>query len=327
MTRVRYEDRWIELEHGESVLDAFLRVGESVAYSCRAGSCQSCRMRATSGTVPAAAQVGLKETEQAQGYFLACSCRPDADLEIATDDAARPVPASVREHESIGDGVVRLRLGVDGPFDYSAGQFVSLIREDGLSRAYSLASVPEEGLLELHVRRVPEGRMSGWIHDQLGVGAPLSVCGPYGSCFYVAGRPQQPLVLAGVGTGLAPLLGIARDAIARGHTGPIDLFHGALVASRLYHIDVMRELEATHAPLRYHACALHETADDPQGIHIGPIRDIVLTTVAATLSQSRVFLCGDPDFVHDLKKRCFLAGASMSEIHADPFTPTASAAG
>ncbi len=322
--RVTHSGRTVEVQNGETVLDALLRSGENIPYSCKAGSCQSCRMRVVSGSVPEAAQVGLKETLRAQGYFLACSCRPDGDIEIESDIQVQSVVGVVRARDRVGEDVLRIRLEIDDELDYAAGQFVSLVRSDGLARAYSLASIPGDPSLELHVRRMPGGRMSGWIHESLGVGDAVSLRGPFGSCFYVPGRPDQRLILAGVGTGLAPLLGIARDALARGHEGPVDLFHGALVSGRLYGVDVLRNLERCHRPFRYHACALNESQGDPETLRVGAISDIVLSSVKETLATSRVFLCGDPGFVNDLRKRLFLAGASMQEIHADPFTPTGS---
>ena len=327
MSRVTFRGRSIELVDDESVLDALLREGEDVPYSCRGGTCHTCRLRATSGDLPEESQRGLKETQRAQGYFLARSCHPKTDLEIESEPDSLPFQGRVQEHDEIGEDIVRLRLRLDDELGYAPGQFVNLVREDGLVRSYSLASTPDADDLELHVRVIPGGRMSGWIREGLSVGDTVSVQGPFGSCFYVPGRPEQPMVLAGVGTGLAPLLGIARDALDRGHTGPIDLFHGALHASRLYHGHTLRALEDRFPSFRYHPCALHASGDAGDDIEIGPIRDIVLSKMADRLSEARIFLCGDPDFVNDLRKRLFLTGASLSEIHADPFTPAASATG
>jgi len=344
--RILFRDRVIERAHDETVLDALLRAGEPIPHSCRRGTCGSCRMRALSGDLPEEAQRGLKEPERVHGRFLACCCRPVGDLEVELDRDSVPRDAVVHAREEIGDDIVRLRLMLERDFEYAPGQFVNLVRHDGLARSYSLASVPSDGTLEMHVRLVPDGRMSGWIRNGLAAGDSISLLGPYGSCFYVPGRPEQPLVLAGVGTGLAPLVGIARDALDQGHTGPIELFHGARTRSGLYHDAPLRDLARRHANLRYHPCALHDdrgrrderapkddrgpnddstrTGFGPGGLAIGPLGDIVLRAVRERVVRTRFFLCGDPGFVEDLRKRLFLAGASLPEIHADPFTPAAS---
>jgi len=38
-----------------------------------------------------------------------------------------------------------------------------------------------------------------------------------------------------------------------------------------------------------------------------------------SLNQTRVYLCGAPAFVHGLRKKIFLKGASSGNIHCDPF--------
>src|SRR5205085_691623 len=135
---------------------------------------------------------------------------------------------------------------------------------DGLVRSYSLASLHSppglpagDTLLELHVRKVTGGQMSKWLHDDVAVGEPLELRGPSGDCFYVAGRPVQPILLIGTGTGLAPLYAIARDALRHGHTGPIRLYHGGLDPSGLYHVDELRRLAATHSNFEYVPCVMN----------------------------------------------------------------------
>ena len=49
-------------------------------------------------------------------------------------------------------------------------------------------------------------------------------------------------MLAGAGTGLAPLYGIARDALAQGHTGPVWLFHGGVDLRGLYLAEELKAL-------------------------------------------------------------------------------------
>jgi CDP-4-dehydro-6-deoxyglucose reductase, E3 len=321
MPFVTFQGHSIGLQEGETVLEAVLRSGIAIPHACRAGACRSCLMRTIRGNPTEAAQAGLRDTLRARGYFLACMSRPTEDLQVesAGDEVRRG--AQLVEMESLSHNVLRVHLRTAEPIEYRPGQFITLLRPDGLARSYSLASLPHEDRLELHVRLLPHGRMSQWLHAEAQSGDPVWVQGPDGDCFYMPGQPEQPLLLAGTGTGLAPLYGIVRDALAHGHTGPIRLFHGALDPSGLYLGNELRALEAAHPQFRYIACVLNGEAP---GLVTGPI-DKVIAAHVPQLKGWRGFLCGDPAIVTHLRKRLFLSGMNMRDIHADSFTPSAAA--
>lgn len=316
MPQIRHGDIEVSLQPGETVLDALLRGGAKIGSSCRAGACQACLCRAASGDPGTAAQQGLKDALREQGYFLACMSRPTGDLVVAGDDALR-APAEIADIARLSADVVRVNLRADAGFTYRAGQYVQLLRDDGLIRAYSLASVPEEDpLLELHVRVHPQGRMSRWLAEEARPGARVELRGPSGDCFYTEGKPEQPLLLAGTGTGLAPLRGIVRDALRRGHTGPITLIHGARDPGGFYLVDELRALAERRTNFRYVRCAL--SGAPCEGVEPGDLAALVART-APQLKGWRVFLCGSPDRVLALRKQSFLRGAAMKDISADAF--------
>jgi NAD(P)H-flavin reductase len=234
----------------------------------------------------------------------------------SADDAGLSIEAEVREVARLSGSVARLRLAPRGSFSYRAGQFVTLSRADGLTRSYSLASLPREDFLELHVREVPQGRMSAWLCREVRPGDVLSLRGPAGECFYTAENQEQPLVLAGTGTGLAPLYGIVRDAVSQGHTGPIELLHGARDEHGLYYEEELRALAAQHTNLRYTRCILQGEARE--GVEVGELPTLVKAHVKNAKGW-RAYLCGDPSLVKSLKRALFLGGASLQEIFADPF--------
>lgn len=295
------------LEAGESVLDCLLRHGEGVTHSCRRGVCQACVLKGR-GPIPEAAQAGLQDTQRVQGYFVPCRCHPEGELEIEKPGGGRNGAEVVRV-EVVGAGVLRVRLRVEKGFEYRPGQYITLFRKDGLGRSYSLASLPEEGELELHVRVVPGGTMGEWLRDEAKAGEGVEVAGPVGNCFYVEGRPEQPLLLAGTGTGLAPLYGIARDALGRGHRGPVWLFHGSLSGEGLYFGEELRALSGRYPGFRYEPVA-------------GNLEPAILEA-APRLEGWRGFVCGNPGFVKSCRKKLFLAGMGLKETYGDAFLPSA----
>jgi NAD(P)H-flavin reductase len=320
MTTVHYGDRTCELKAGESVLDGLLRHGIPVAHACKAGSCGSCLLRAVKGQVPARAHAGLKDSWRARGYFLPCVCQPEDDITIEEVGSDVRMAATITALDRLTNDVLRVRLVCDAPFDFRAGQYVTLFRDNGLARSYSIASLPEEGAIELHVRRISGGRMSGWLYDEARAGAQVHLQGPSGECFYVPGRADQPILLIGTGTGLAPLYGIVRDALKSGHRGPLHLFHGAVEPAGLYLGNELASMAEDHSNLVFTASVLQ--ADAPGAFEVGALGRIVANHFPA-LDGWRGFVCGDPSIVQSLKRQLFLSGMAMRDIYADAFLPSA----
>lgn len=323
MPRVLCDGHELALAPGDNLLDALLAAGLRVASSCKVGACQACLVRATRGAPPARAQHGLKDAQRHQRYFLACQAQVTEDLEVSLSQARDlDVPARVVAVEALTTDVVRVSLQPEKPLEYRAGQYLTLTRSDGLARAYSIASQPqaEGGRLELHVRVLPHGRMSSWLAGGGAVGAGVSLRGPIGDCFYVPGNPQQSLLLAGTGTGLAPLWGIVHDALASGHSGPIELWHGARTEDGLYLVSELEALAAAHCQLSYRRSVLQGAASS--GTQRGSLDEVVLAS-SSSFDGRRVFLCGNASFVQQLKRKVFLKGAAIREIHADAFVGSA----
>jgi CDP-4-dehydro-6-deoxyglucose reductase, E3 len=71
-------------EKSETLLEAALRSGIALNYSCNTGACAECGGRLISGQVNVTQHHDFKfsDVQQAQGYVLLCCCAADSDLEI-----------------------------------------------------------------------------------------------------------------------------------------------------------------------------------------------------------------------------------------------------
>lgn len=303
----------------ETLLNTLLHANVNIPNGCREGVCQSCLLRSLDAVPPALSQKGLKDTLQHQRYFLACRCYPEQDMTIALPDYENAsIAAKVAHKELLSTDIMRLVLAYKDEFAFYAGQFVNLRRSgDGLTRSYSIANVPgQENKLEFHVKRLPGGRFSAWVHDDLTIDTELAVSEAKGSCHYLPGKSEQPLLLVGTGSGLAPLIGIVKDALAQGHYGPIRLYHGSREPEGLYLIDEIQSLTETYKNFNYFPCVSGDSAFDK--FHQGRAHDVALSATE-NLQGWRVYLCGHPDMVKQTKKMAYLKGASLNDIYADAF--------
>jgi CDP-4-dehydro-6-deoxyglucose reductase len=322
--RIHFEGRPFELEPGETVLGGLERHGVRLPSFCRTGVCQTCLVKATAGRPSARSQEGLKDSWVQQGCFLACLCVADGPLEVATCDAVGTFASRVARVEPLTAGVLRVELEAPPELSFRAGQFVQLERPGGVTRPYSIASLPGAAGLELHVARMEGGAMSGWLPSA--TGQAVTVRGPFGECFYLDQEPERPLLLAGTGTGLAPLVGVVRAALAAGHRGAIHLYHGSPSSEGLYLWRELSELVERAPSLRVFGSVLAEPAGFAAvprcEVSAQPLERLILAD-PLDFAACRVYLAGHPELVQRLKKRLYLAGAPLARIHADPFVAPA----
>jgi ring-1,2-phenylacetyl-CoA epoxidase subunit PaaE len=76
----------ISMDLDESVLDAALRAGLDLPYSCRDGVCGTCRAKLTSGQVHQP-MADLSPAEVDAGYVLTCQARPRSEDVVISLDA------------------------------------------------------------------------------------------------------------------------------------------------------------------------------------------------------------------------------------------------
>ena len=321
MYTLTIEEKTYSCQPDETVLDALLREHVAISYACKKGSCHSCIVRSPDTLPPVAAQAGLKNTLKNRNHFLACLCHPEHDMVIKLPDQSEfYTEGTVVVNEMLNKNTLLLIIALKDAFEFNAGQFVNLQRADGLTRSYSIANTPQvSNTLEFHIRRLPGGRFSAWLHDEIKVGDTIAVSEPRGHCFYLPERREQGLLLVGTGTGLAPLAGILPDALAHGHSGPIYLFYGSRDLDDLYRIDEMRQLAGQHPNFHYFPCLSGNHV--PEDFSHGRVNDVALATLT-DLKGWRVYLCCHPEMVQQMKKMTFLKGAASADIYADAFLVT-----
>ena len=321
MSKITYEGQIIDRQEDQSVLECLEKAGFKIPSSCRTGVCQACVMVATAGDPGEVSKEGLTPNEIEMKKFKSCCSKPEGDLEVSLEDIKKAYSCSVTEQIMLNERTLLLRMTVPKEFEYKAGQFINVIRKkDGLLRSYSIASIPEERFIEMHVRVYEDGKMSSWLKGWIEPGDELHFTGPFGECFYTDDKPEAEMLLAGIGTGMAPLYGIAREALKSGHKGKVTILQGAMNEAGLYYTEEFSKIAAEYDNCQY----ISSTVDGSgEGNEEGKIDDVVKAHFPSTKGM-KVFLCGSPNTVNRLKKYSFLAGASMSDIHSDPFTPAES---
>jgi len=312
------QNRDIHSREAENVLDALLRQGINIPFSCRSGVCHICIQQCTHGDIPPVAQKGLSPELVKENHFLACQCTPMGDMHIAAPSGLFQT-ILVHSKEMLSRHVCKILLEPPEGFIYKAGQFVNLRRPDGITRSYSLASLPaEDYFLELHVQRQDGGIMSNWLIDELKAGDGIDIQNAEGNCHYQAAAGNHPLLLIGTGTGMAPLLGILRDALHNNHQHEIHLYHGGRNQDRFYLHDQLRQLEQLHSNFHYYEC-ISGTATVPENTCAGRADEVAFAR-HKNVHDWNVYLAGLAQMVDNGTLLAAKHGAVPHDIHSDAFT-------
>ncbi len=324
-------DQSIQVEPGETVLQAALRQGIEFPNSCRVGGCGTCKCRLTAGKVKELTETGylLTADEIDQGYILACQSVPRSDIGVAVDLSAqasrRTTLGRVVAQRKVTHDITSFSVQLDAPMPYRAGQFASVGIEglDGVARSYSFSTpARDDGQVDFLVRKVPGGRFSSLVNDEDIVGRSVRVDGPSGD-FWL--RPSDaPLVLVAGGSGLAPILAILQEALSVGVSRSVTLLFGAREARDLHALDAIESIARQwRGGFRFVAVL---SAADEDATWKGE-RGLVTEKIPALLEPgSHALLCGPPAMIDSAVAVLRQEGVRREHIHFDRFTTQADAA-
>lgn len=316
------------VKEGESVLSAALRQGVMLPYSCKNGTCGSCKGLVESGEVhyPFHPPLALKRADIADSFALFCQAEPIENLvvqvreiEAVRDIPVLKMPARVIEKTLLASNVMRLilRLPKAQRLQFLAGQYLDILLPGGKRRAFSIASPPqEEDELELHVRHVEGGDFTGWVFDELKVKDILRLEGPLGTFFVRHDLPERPMIMMGGGTGFAPLKSMIEDLLFMGEKRPIHLFWGARTAEELYQEELPHSWAEQYPHIRYSSAV----SDEPGGEFRfnGFVHEAVLDQYP-DLSGHDVYMSGPPAMIDTARSAFFEKGLPAQRLFYDSF--------
>ncbi len=337
----------LEIEDGQTILDAALRAGVYLPHACCHGLCATCKVTVLDGEIEHgdASSFALMDFERDEGKVLACCATVESDVTIEADIDEDP-DAEVIPIRDFAGTVSRIAdltptvkgiwidLPAGGALHFQAGQYVNLQLPDGIgNRAFSIASVPAEGdTIELNVRRVPGGQGTAWLHDRLQVGDRLSFTGPFGR-FFVRKSAGVPMLFLAGGSGLSSPRSMILDLLGEGCELPITLVNGQRSRSELYYHEEFLALAQRHGNFRY----IPVLSDEPDGSDWTGARGFAHEAAVEAFGNDfrghKAYLCGPPVmieaciaalmqgrlFERDIYTERFLSAADAQQVRSPLF--------
>ncbi len=290
------------IEEHETVLEAALRNGYSLPYSCRDGVCGACKGRVLQGQVDYGKHQDstLTTDEKAAGMALFCCAEPLSDLVIecreisaVKDIQIKTMPCRVHSMEkpAVDVMVLKLKLPANERLQFLAGQYIDILLKDQKPRSFSLANAPHnDEFLELHIRNIVGGAFTHHVFEEMKERDILRFKGPLGT-FFLREDNDKPIIFVASGTGFAPIKAIIEHALYIGIKRPMHFYWGARKLSDLYMLSMANEWEAKG--IRFTPVLSDAPPEDAWNGRTGFVHRAVMEDYS-DLSGYQVYVCGAP---------------------------------
>jgi ferredoxin-NADP reductase len=208
-------------------------------------------------------------------------------------------------------------------FRYLPGQFITLELEiDGvpINRCYTLSSTPTRpDRVSITVKRVPGGKVSNWLHDNLRTGHRLDVMGPSGgfSCF--AEPADRYLFLSG-GSGITPLMSMTRALHDLAATADVVFVHCARTPADILFAEELALLARNMPRFRFAVVCEQHGANPAYAGYLGRIDGALMAHMAPDFLTRDVYTCGPAPFMGAVRSLLSDAGFDMQRYREESFS-------
>lgn len=220
-------------------------------------------------------------------------------------------------------------------FEYTAGQYFTFeaeINGENVRRSYSLctyAGVDADPAVT--IKRVEGGKMSNFFNTTLKVGDTVQVMPPMGNFTLVPdSNRKQHYVLFGGGSGITPVMGIAKAVLQDEAESKVTLVYANRDPESVIFKETLKSMEAAHGS-RFNVLLSYDKAPFTwfglKGqLNEDKVQNIVKSKVGGPFDTYAYYICGPSPMMDVIKKGLTSVGVSKDNINIEYFTaPTASA--
>jgi ring-1,2-phenylacetyl-CoA epoxidase subunit PaaE len=212
-------------------------------------------------------------------------------------------------------------------YNYSAGQYLTLrtnINGEDIRRSYSLCSAPFENEWRVAIKEVENGLFSHYANNDLKVGDHLQVMTPMGNFkLESVSTANKSYVLFAAGSGITPILSIAKTILNEEPNSNVTLFYGNKGFSSII---FREELEALKSRFLTRFRMIHILSRESLGNKIQKGRidvekcEQLYDAFLKNQEIDAVYVCGPESMILDVDKTMKSKGVSDDKIHFELFT-------
>ena len=333
---VRFEPVGIEMEveEGETVLDAAFRQGVSLMHGCKEGQCGSCKSQLIEGDIELLrySTFALPEYERETNHVLLCRTHAYSDLTVELlnfdEDLLRRSIAvkrfgAVTKVTPLTHDIRKLEIALEKPMKFWAGQYFDIThsRPRRHPRLLHVQHTELAAQTQFIIKKYPERRVlraARWRASGRLAVSPKVLMAAVSAAKAAAGA----MILVGGGSGMSPLWSILNDHVASGEDRPVRFFYGARTKADFSTSIRSQTLPPSSRDFKF-IPALSDAApgDEWQG-EKGFIHEVVARTLRAEKLHGEMdaYACGPPAMIDAVLPVLQMAGVEPMHIHFDKFT-------
>jgi ring-1,2-phenylacetyl-CoA epoxidase subunit PaaE len=229
-----------------------------------------------------------------------------------------------------------------GEYDYLPGQYVALrttIDGQDVRRSYSICAEPRPGEIRIAIKRDLGGLFSTWANENLRRGDLLQVMSPQGAFISrhrmtglnhpdelqseIVGTPTANFVAFAAGSGITPIIAIAKTALTASPSTRFDLVYANKAAMDVMFLEELADLKDKY-PARF---AVHHVLSREQ--RISPLLTgridaeklaAIFGSVLRTDDVDEWFLCGPFELVQLCRDTLAVRGVAAEKVRYELFS-------
>lgn len=205
---------------------------------------------------------------------------------------------------------------------FEPGQFITVspvINGQSIARCYTLSSSPTRPFsFSITVKRVPNGVVSNWLHDNLRTGDTLNASGPAGS-FTPVGHPARKLLYLSAGSGVTPLMSMTRAGFDMAAQLDIVFVHSARTPADIVFHDELTRMQRLMPGLQVLTVCEGRGDDAEWAGPVGRLSLELLSTSVPDFKEREVFTCGPQGYMEAVKALLKDGGFDFQHYHQESF--------
>lgn len=208
-------------------------------------------------------------------------------------------------------------------FVFEPGQFITLELEidgESINRCYTISSPPTRPhTISITVKRVPGGKVSNWLHDNLHAGAEVRVLGPAGE-FTCARHPARKFLFLSAGSGITPLMSMSRAHHELGEDSDIVFVHSARTPDDIIFARELDLIASNQAHFRTaFVCERLGARTNWPGV-TGFLTLPLLKLLAPDFLEREIFTCGPAPYMQAVRNLLDEGGFDRNHYHEESFS-------